>query len=213
MLPSPLGLQRSTALAVDSAIVFLGKPPPSHGREMEGKEKQIPLAPLGRYPHFLSPLPKKTGFFFSFCLGNVIEQNKQVLPPSPPLECSYFRQEDQMREIHTGAGFYGRVMIQKRLFVCFLKILQNRSRSWCPQGAGVAPWRLCHNWSYTATLWWELGLHGNAIFDRSQSRPSRWYQRGTLCSKCTVDLVNLQHQALEETTVFAQICRPPTMQI
>lgn len=64
---------------------------PSRSRWGNGKERETD--PSGTSwkisSFFVSPL-KKTGFFLGFCLGNVIEQNKQVLPTSLPLESSYF---------------------------------------------------------------------------------------------------------------------------
>lgn len=75
---------------------------PSRSRQGNGKERETD--PSGTSwkisSFFVSPL-KKTGFFFSFCLGNVIEQNKQVVLPCLPLELSYFE-----RRIRWGSFAY-----------------------------------------------------------------------------------------------------------
>lgn len=44
---------------------FHRKQPSGHGREMEKRERQIPLAPLGRYPCFLFPFFRKIRASFS----------------------------------------------------------------------------------------------------------------------------------------------------
>lgn len=87
-----------------------------------------------------------------------------------------------MRDLHTGYNFYSRVMIQKKHIFLVNNTEQgpdvHRVHQWhrdgCVTATGVNP----------ATLLWltvsqsELGIHRDAIFDRSQSTPSRWYQTG-----------------------------------
>lgn len=159
---------------------------------MEEKERQIPLAPLGRYPHFLFPL-KKTGFFFSFCLGSVIEQNKQVVAPSPPLDCSYFRLGIRWA---TFCGEYYQAGVSPD---------SHRVHQWhhggCPTPPGGNP---ATSPCLTVAEW-----AGDAIFDRTQSRLSRWCQSRTLRTKCVANLVNSQHKSLQVLCMY----RRPTVQI
>lgn len=50
---------------------------------------------------------------------------------------------------------------------------------------------------------------GDVIFDRTQSRLSRWCQVGTLCTKCVANLVNSQRKSLQVSYMY----RRPTVQI
>ena len=78
-----------TALAVDSTIVLLRKPPPSHRREMERNERQIPPAPLGRYPYFLFTPLRRQASSLAFVWGVSLNKTSKFCLP---FESSYFKQ-------------------------------------------------------------------------------------------------------------------------
>lgn len=147
-------------------------------------------------------LLKKTGVFFSFCLGNGIEQNKQVVPPSPPLDCSYFRLGDLMRESGAGSSFYGWVTIQSNNFWWW----SVQTRAGCTSGTTTAAPQHQHQQCLTG-LQSELGTL--FLTGRTQSRLSRWCQAGTLCTKCVANLVNSQCRTLQGLHLY----RWPTVQI
>lgn len=150
MLPSLLGRQRSTALAVDSAIVFLRNPPPSHGREMEGKGRQIPLAPLGRYPHFLLPPLRRQASFSAFVWGMSLNKTSKFCR-HPRLWSAAISGRRIMRELHTGNTFFMSWSKKATIFF-FGGVLLNRSRSRCPEAAPVAPGWTAWSWSSHFTV-------------------------------------------------------------
>lgn len=92
-------------------------------------------------------------------------------------------------------------------------ILPSRGWSRFPQGAPVARRWLPHStWSqsshfsaFDSVAEWAR----DAIFDRTQSRLSRWCQAETLCMKCGANLVNSQHKSLQVSHTYGW----PTVQI
>lgn len=88
---------------------------PSQSRQGDGKERETDPSSISWKisSFFVSPL-KKTGIFFSFCLGTVIEQNKQVLPASLPLELSYFEQRIRWGSfVQLGGGVVGMLTVEE----------------------------------------------------------------------------------------------------
>lgn len=151
MLPFPLGLQGSTAIAADSAIVFLRKPPPSHRREMEGKERQILLTPLERYPHFFVPPLRRQASFWTFVWGMSLNKTRKL--------CHHHRlwtAATSARGSDEGAsrGLQFLWFSHDPKQQLFVVNITSRGRSRFPQGAPVAPRQLPYDtWSQSSYVW------------------------------------------------------------
>lgn len=72
---------------------------------MEGKERQIPLAPLGRYPHFLLPPLRRQASFSAFVWGMSLNKTSKLCR-HPRLWSAAISGRRIMRELHTGNTFF-----------------------------------------------------------------------------------------------------------